>query len=338
MSDPVLVEVMRGDHVESVHRGVIAVCDFDLKPVLGIGDVDQPVFPRSAVKAIQALPLLETGAAAAFGFGDRELALACASHSGEPIHVEQASAMLAAAGLAELALECGSHWPSSHDAALDLARAGRTPSQLHNNCSGKHAGFLAVCRQCGLDHHGYVAAGHPLQDMVRSTMEEVVGVPHDASNRAVDGCSIPTYAVPLASLAAGFARMGGGRGLGELRARSARRLLEASMRHPFLVAGTGRADTRMMEAAPGRIFVKTGAEGVYCGVVPERGLAFAVKCADGASRGAEAVVAGLLERLLLADRDLAPRLAELARPTIRSRRGAAVGLLRPTPMVADLVL
>ena len=244
MANPVLVEVLRGSIVESMHRGAVVVCDADGKAVIEIGDASRPVFPRSAVKAIQALPLVESGTADAFGFGDRELALACASHSGEKAHVELARSMLSRAGLDETALECGAHWPTNHDATVALARSGQAPSDLHNNCSGKHSGFLCTCRHVGLEHQGYVSAGHPHQAMIREAMEDVTGAVHNAENRAIDGCSIPTYAIPLRNLAVGFAKMATGTGLSVGRAKAARRLFAACMAEPFFVAGTGKADTR----------------------------------------------------------------------------------------------
>lgn len=330
MTNPVLVEVLRGAIVESAHRGAVAVLDADGKPVLEIGDTARPVFPRSAVKAIQALPLIETGAADAYGFGDRELALACASHSGEPAHVELAQAMLAKAGLDKSALECGAHWPSSHDAEIALARAGGSPNPLHNNCSGKHSAFLCTCVHTGIEHHGYVKAGHALQEMVRDAMQAVTGAAHGAEDWATDGCSIPTYAVPLRSFALGFARMATGTGFGPARAKAAKRLFAACMAEPFLVAGTGKADVALMQAAPGRIFVKTGAEGVYCAALPELGLGIALKCDDGAGRAAEVMIAAVVAKLLHADKTLAAKLVELANPAIASRIGAKVGALRPT--------
>ncbi|MBZ9844260.1 asparaginase [Mesorhizobium sp. CA5] len=330
MTNPVLVEVTRGEVVESAHRGAVSVFDADGKAVWEIGDTDRPVFPRSAVKAIQALPLVESGAADAYGFGNRELALACASHSGEPAHVELANAMLARAGLDRTALECGAHWPSSHDATIALARAGNVPNALHNNCSGKHSGFLCTCVHAGISHAGYVKAGHALQEMVRDAMQSVTGAAHDVDHCGIDGCSIPTYAVPLKNFAQGFARMATGRGLAPARAKAAKRLLSACMAEPFLVAGTGRADVALMQAAPGRIFVKTGAEGVYCATLPELGLGIALKCDDGAGRGAEVMIAAVLAKLLRDDEAVAARLTELAHPAIESRKGAKVGLLRPT--------
>ena len=334
MTNPVLVEVTRGDVVESAHRGAVAVYDADGRPVLEIGDTERPVFPRSAVKAIQALPFVESGAADACGFGDRELALACASHSGEPDHVELARSMLAKADLDETALECGAHWPSSHEATIALARSGGSPGALHNNCSGKHAGFLCTCRHLGIEHRGYVRADHREQEMVREAMESVTGAVHDADHRGIDGCSIPTYAVPLRSYALGFARMATGSGLPPQRAKAAQRLLRACMAEPFLVAGTGRADVALMQAAPGRIFVKTGAEGVYCAAVPELGLGIALKCDDGAGRGAEVMIAAVLAKLFETDEALAAKLAELANPPIDNRVGLKVGALRPAEALA----
>ncbi|RUU01975.1 asparaginase [Mesorhizobium sp. USDA-HM6] len=330
MSNPVLVEVLRGAVVESAHRGAVSVFDADGKPVWEIGDTERPVFPRSAVKAIQALPLVESGAADAYGFGDRELALACASHSGEPAHVELAQAMLAKAGLDRTALECGAHWPSNHEATIALARAGGAPNALHNNCSGKHAGFLCTCVHSGIAHHGYVKAGHALQGMVRDAMQSVTGAAHDVGHCGTDGCSIPTYAVPLKSFAQGFARMATGRGLSPKRAKAAKQLLSACMAEPFLVAGTGKADLALMQAAPGRIFVKTGAEGVYCAALPELGLGIALKCDDGAGRGAEVMIAAVLAKLLRGDEALAAKLTELAHPPVESRIRAKVGMLRPS--------
>ncbi|MBE0692266.1 MAG: asparaginase [Aquamicrobium sp.] len=329
MENPVLVEVLRGATVESRHRGAVAVVDADGGVALGIGDVERPVFPRSAVKAIQVLPLVESGAADAYGFGRRELALACASHSGEPEHAALAAAMLERAGLDAGALECGAHWPSRQEAALDLARQGKRPTALHNNCSGKHAGFLCTCRHAGLGHRGYVAIGHEIQQGVRDAMEAVTGAAHGVENCGTDGCSIPTYAVPLKSLARGFARMATGVGLGETRARAAKRLIDACMAEPFLVAGTDRLDTRLMRAAGGRVMVKIGAEGVYCGAIPELGLGIALKCDDGAARAAEVMIAAVVARLLPSEDALSAMIGDMARPVMANWNGIAVGALRP---------
>jgi L-asparaginase II len=330
MANPVLVEVTRGNVIESRHRGAVAVFDAAGKPFLEIGDIEQPVFPRSAVKAIQALPLVESGAADAYGFGNKELALACASHSGESAHVDLARAMLRKAGLDFRALECGVHWPSRQDATIELARSGRAPTALHNNCSGKHSGFLCTCMYAGMEPAGYVALGHPVQEMVREAMQSVTDAVHGVDNCGTDGCSIPTFAVPLKNLALGFARMATGEGMDPARAAAARRIFAACMAEPFYVAGSGRTDTELMTLGAGRIFVKTGAEGVYCGAVPELGLGIAIKCDDGATRAAEVMISAVLARVLAQDERLAGELHKLARPVLKNWNGIKVGGLQPT--------
>lgn len=329
MDNPVLVEVLRGDVVESRHRGSVVVVDADGGVVLELGEAQRPIFPRSAVKAIQALPLVESGAADAFGLSQRELALACASHSGEAEHAELAATMLAKAGLDASALECGAHWPMGQEAALKLAGQGRQPSPLHNNCSGKHAGFLCTCSHLGTDYHGYVGRGHEAQKIVCEAMEEVTGTALAVETCGTDGCSIPTFAMSMKNLARGFARMATGTGLGAERARAAKRLIGACMAEPFFVAGSGRLDTRLMSAAEGRIMIKMGAEGVYCGAVPELGLGIALKCDDGAVRAAEVMVAAVLQRLFADDSALSATLGEMANPVLTNWNSIKVGALRP---------
>lgn len=233
MSNPVLVEVTRGNLVESLHRGVVIAVDGDGRTVFSLGETDSAVFPRSACKAMQALPLMESGAADAYGFGNRELALACSSHSGEPEHVELAANMLAAAGRDVSALECGAHWSSDQKTLIGQARSLEAPTALHNNCSGKHSGFICACCHSGTEVKGYVGYDHPLQREIRGAMESLTGAILAKDNCGVDGCSIPTYAVPLKGLAHGFAKMATGVGLEAERARVSRRLIEACMAEPF---------------------------------------------------------------------------------------------------------
>lgn len=328
MANPVLVEVTRGNRVESVHRGMAVVVDGAGRVVFSLGDIDAPVFPRSACKAMQALPLVESGAADAYGFGAKELALASSSHSGEPEHVALAAAMLKAAGRDETALECGAHWSFEQPVLIQQARTLDRPTALHNNCSGKHAGFVCACCHTGRDPEGYVGYDHPLQAEIREVMTELTGTPLDRDNCGIDGCSIPTYAVPLKSLAHGFARMVTGEGLGAERAKASRRIMDACMAEPFYVAGTKRSCTRLMQAAPGRIFAKTGAEGVFCAAIPEQGLAIALKCEDGAARAADSMVAGILARFFADDGEVHARLMALANHTMRNWNGIEVGEVR----------
>jgi L-asparaginase II len=322
--NPIVVEVRRGGRVESAHRGAGVVVDADGALAFAFGDVAPPVFPRSAVKAIQALPLVESGAADRFALSGEELALACASHSGEPAHVATAAAMLAKAGLDEAALACGAHWPVNAEAARALAREGRLPSALHNNCSGKHAGFLCLACARGLPAAGYETPEHGVQREVKAALEDVCGEPLDERRRGVDGCSIPTYAISLHGLARGFARMATGRGLSSGRAAAARRLFAAIAAHPFHVAGGGRFDTEAITLLQGRAITKTGAEGVFCAAAPELGLGFAVKADDGATRAAEAMIAALLARFVATPADF----AKLANPKLANWRGLEVGEIR----------
>ena len=334
MSNPVLVHVTRGAIVESRHRGAIVVVDAAGRRRAAIGDVEAAVFPRSAVKAIQALPLVESGAADRFGLGPAMLALACASHGGEPRHVATAEAMLAACGRTVSDLECGSHMPTSSVAERAVIRAGHPASPLHNNCSGKHAGFVCLACHLGVDPAGYVEPDHPVQQAVTAALADLTGVRLDAANRAVDGCSIPTYAIPLDRLALAFARFITGEGLAPSRAAAARRLADACMAEPWMVAGTGRFCSEAMEIFSGRVFVKTGAEGVFCAAFPELGLGIALKCDDGGTRASETMMAAVIEAFLPLSEDERKRFATRLAPPVRTRKGVRVGEVRPVEGLA----
>ncbi|MCP3056026.1 asparaginase [Aurantimonas marianensis] len=332
MENPVVVEVTRGDLVESVHRGGFALVDGAGAVVASAGDIARPVFPRSAIKVFQAIPLIETGAADAFGFGDRELSLACASHSGEEGHVALAAAMLAKGGLDGGALECGCHWPFDLPVALDLARRGGEPTALHNNCSGKHAGFLCTAVHQGEDPGGYVGADHPVQQRAKAAIEDLTGTDLGADVCGTDGCSIPTYAAPLKSFAHGFAKLVTGEGVAAERGAAGRRLIEACMAAPWEMSGTGRACEKLMQAAPGRVFAKTGAEGVFCGALPDFGLGFALKIDDGGTRASEALVAAVIGKALRGDdAALADKFDALASKTLRNWKKITVGAVRAVP-------
>ncbi|MEO6362638.1 MAG: asparaginase, partial [Caldimonas sp.] len=309
--NPVLVEAMRGNALESAHRGAIAVVDADGTLVASLGDTLRPIFPRSAIKVLQALPLVESGAADRLGLDDEELAVACASHGGEPKHTAVVARMLGKAGLDVHALECGTHWPYRETVQRQMAAAGREPNALSNNCSGKHAGFLGLaCQLCGgVDlrqyARGYVAPEHAVMREVSAAIAAATGCDLGAAPRGTDGCSIPTFAIPLRKLALGFARVGTGRGLSAGHAAAAARLRGAVARQPFMVAGTGRFDTRVAQALGERVFCKVGAEGVYCAALPERGLGVAIKIEDGNNaRAAEVTMAAAIEALVdLGDAD-----------------------------------
>ena len=334
MQNPVLVEVLRGGVVESRHSGAIAVVDADGSRVLAIGDVEQPIYPRSAVKALQALVLVESGAADRFGLTDQDLALACSSHNGEPDHVATAQRMLTRAGLDAAALRCGAHPPIHQPAALALARAGTAPSALHNNCSGKHSGFLCVACALGVETRNYLEPDQPVQCEVRATIENVSKATLSESCRGIDGCSAPTWAMPLHRLAFAFARFGTGHGLAPMRAKAAARLRRACMSHPWHVAGTGRLCTDIMRLFGDRVLVKMGAEGVYCAAFPNSGLGLAVKCDDGAGRAAEVIMVALIARFVKMADGERPALERFFRPTLHNWNGLVIGALRPTELLS----
>lgn len=337
--NPILVQAWRGGVVESAHRGAFAVVDAGGALRMALGDIERPIFPRSACKVLQALPLVASGAADALQLTDEELALACASHSGEEAHARTAAAMLAKAGVDVTALECGAHWPYHEAASRELARRGEAPSALHNNCSGKHSGF--VCLGCRLHGgrgdlrgflSGYVRPEHPVMREVSAALQAATGWDLTRSARGTDGCSIPTHAVPLRHLALAFARVATGQGLSADHARAAQRLRQAVARAPFMVGGTGKFDTRVMERFGERIFCKVGAEGVHCAALPELGLGVAIKMDDGNNaRACEVVLAALLQRLLpLAEAD-AGFLHGLSDLTLRNWNGIEVGRLAAAP-------
>ena len=336
--NPTLVHALRGGIIESAHRGALAVVDADGTVHTQFGDITHPVFPRSAVKVLQALPLVASGAAERWQLSDEELALACASHGGEPRHAQTAAAMLAKAGVDVAALECGTHWPYHDGAIKALAAAGQTPSALHNNCSGKHSGF--VCLGCWMAKdgdrrnflRGYVLPEHAVMREVTAALQATTG--YDLAHTAVgtDGCSIPTYAVPLRHLAHAFAKVGTGVGLSPEHQHAAQRLRAAVAAAPYMVAGTGRFDSRVMERLGARVFCKVGAEGVYCAALPELGLGVAIKMDDGnTARGCEVVMAAVIERLLPLDDADAAFMRGLSELRLKNWNGIEVGQLRAAP-------
>jgi L-asparaginase II len=341
--NPILVDVLRGNAIESTHCGAVAVLDADGTVLASLGDIERPIFPRSAVKVLQALPLVASGAADQLGLTTEELAIACASHGGEAIHAQTAARMLAKAGLDVDALECGSHWPYEENAARALAAQGLKPTALNNNCSGKHSGFL--CLACamhgsnGLREHvrGYVRPEHPVMREVTASLQAATG--YDLSNtpRGTDGCSIPTFAVPLRHLAHAFARVGTGIGLSASHASAAKRLRAAVAAAPFMVAGTGRFDTRVMERLGERVFCKVGAEGVFCAALPERGLGVAIKVDDGNnSRACEVVMAAVIESFVSLDDGDAQFMRSLSDLSMKNWNGIEVGRLVATPVLRSL--
>lgn len=295
--DALTVAITRGGITESRHHIHAVIVASNGARLESWGDISQVVYPRSAIKAMQALPMIESGAAEHFGFTEPEIAICCASHTGEPTHVDTVQRMLTKMGYTEQHLECGCHWPSRVEAAYALSAAGTEPDQRHNNCSGKHTGMLAHAAMIGVPSAGYIHIDHPIQKRIAQTMSEMCEVDYDTCSWSPDGCSAPTWAIPLDNLALAFAKFADPSGLAPVRQRACRTLFDAVVRHPFMVAGTGRYCTNMMGILGEKVFLKVGAEGVYIAAIPELKLAIALKCLDGATRAAESVMTALLDRV-----------------------------------------
>lgn len=354
----VLVEVTRGSLVETRHRGAVAVVDAAGRLLLAAGDPEAVAFWRSSAKPFQAAALVTSGAADRFGLEDEHLAVACASHGGEPAHRRAVLDLLARAGVGPEALRCGVHAPYDSEEAARLARAGEAPDAVHNNCSGKHAGMLAVCRHRGWDPEGYLEPDHPLQRLILAHVAAATGLDPGAIALAVDGCGVPTFGLPVWRMALAFARLAepaapwptppGAVPAGEL-APALARIRRAMTAHPYLVAGRARLCTLVMQAFGGDLVAKSGAAGVYCvGLAPRLaarspllsvaagGVGVAVKVEDGAGGPRDALVVDLLLRLGLADLLPDAERAELERrraPQVRNWAGRTVGEVR---VVAEL--
>ena len=319
------VDVLRGAIVESRHRVSVAVVAADGTLVARAGDPDLVTFWRSAAKFFQAVPLLTDGAADAFGIPDAELGVACASHNGEPRHLELAAALLARASCGIEDLACGPHASLAEPVARAMAERGEKPTRLHNNCSGKHAGMLAQSRHRGWPTAGYAEARHPVQARCLEEVARWTDVPASAIGLGVDGCGVSCFALPLRAMALGYARLGARRlgGVGAAaREAAADRLVRAVTAEPFLIAGTARLCTEILTASGGRVVAKVGAEGVYCAALPELGLGVAVKVEDGDFRSSGPALLAVLEQLAPGG---VPVAEEWREPATKNTRGMAVG-------------
>lgn len=332
LSYPVLAEVTRGPVVESRHIGCAVVMDAAGGVVAEWGDSTRLTFPRSSNKILQALPLVESGAADRFAVSPAELSLACASHRGEPAHVAAVIAWLSRLGLTPEALECGSHWPMDEESTLALARSGATPTPAHNNCSGKHTGFLTTALHLGEPLHGYTAYDHPVQQRITETLSAMMEVDLFAQPWGIDGCSIPTIAAPLKNLALAMAKCADPSRLPRPRADAARRLTEAMAREPFYMDGSLGFATRLIQTVGHKIVCKVGAEGVFTAILRDRGWGVALKVEDGTARGAEMALAAVLRALgVLTEADVVA-LAGVFPVPIKTRRGLVAGEVRPADL------
>ncbi len=332
-NNPVLVEVHRGEQVESSHRGSVAVVDTNRRTVLSVGNVSQSVYPRSALKIFQAIPLVESGAAKRFGLDAAEIALACASHNAEQFHTDAVLRWLHRLDLNADDLECGAQLPLLQRTAHELIAGGEQPTRVHHNCSGKHAGMLTLAKFINADTHGYSAYHHPTQRAWMQTLSELIELDVFALPWERDGCGLPAICMPLSLVARAFACYADTDKIGvkhsKPRAAAMTQILDALRAHPHMLAGTGRCCTDVIRESAGRVLIKTGAEGVYGGIIAHLGVGFALKIDDGASRAAEVALGALLKKLDALDAATEKKLQPHFQPTIVNSLGRVTGRILP---------
>lgn len=329
MSNPVLVQTLRGDVVENRHRGAIAVCDPRGRLIDSRGDVEALVYPRSSIKALQALPLLECGAADHYDLGQAEIALACSSHNAEAKHTRAVHDWLARLELNEDALECGAHPPYHEPTAQQLLLDQVRPGRIHNNCSGKHTSMLTSARFLGEESRGYIEREHPAQQRWFDSVGDMADVDMRRLPWSRDGCGIPVIAMPLQAIATAFARIAVPDDLAPVRAEAVTRICDAIAAHPFMVAGSGRLCTEVMQLTGRRLLIKTGADGVFTASLPEKGLGIALKIDDGTREAAEIAMLATLRHLGALQDDDIEALAARCRMPIVNTRGVTTGYREP---------
>ncbi|KMY69273.1 hypothetical protein AAU61_03400 [Desulfocarbo indianensis] len=330
-SEP-LAELVRGGLTESVHRGAVVVCTPDGVRQKGLGHPAMPTFLRSTAKPLQALPLITSGAADAFGLTPAELACCCGSLNGEDFQVAAVSSILAKAGMKPEMLACGVHRPSHAPTAKALAAAGEKPSELHNNCAGKHAAMLALCSHLGFDPQGYSQPDHPVQRLILQEVAAMCAYPAEQVGVGIDGCGVPVFRLPLISLAGAYARLAAPEkaGLTPEKTAAIKRLMAGCLEHPEMIAGSDRLCTRVMQAAPGAFLAKTGAEGTYALALVKEGIGVGIQVEDGNMRALGPVVTELLHQLdQLGHEALEGPLQDLHAPQFLNHRNEAVAQLRP---------
>ena len=325
MTKPVpMAEVWRGPLLESLHLGHAVVCDASGQIVRSWGDPDAVIYPRSSAKMIQALPLMTSGAAAKYGLTSEQLALACASHNGAHIHTDRVNTWLGQLGLADADFRCGPQEPADIPARNELIKTDQSPCQVHNNCSGKHAGFLTLNQHLGAGPE-YVDVDHPVQQACLSAFEEVTGM--DSPGYGIDGCSAPNFATSVHGLARAMGWFASAHTRSDRASEGAAQLVSAMATHPELVAGETRACTNLMRAMGGRVAIKTGAEAVFVAILPEQQLGVALKIVDGATRASECAIATILVGLGVLEVDH-PETRKYMNAPLLNRRGIDCGAIR----------
>lgn len=326
MTQPeLLTEIWRGSLLESQHSGHAVICDDTGQIVRSWGDPGAVVYPRSSSKMLQALPLITSGAADKFGLTPEHLALSCASHNGAAIHTDRVKAWLEMLGLDDDAFRCGPHEPTDVDARDTLIRAHTSPCQYHNNCSGKHSGFLTLNKHLG-GGADYVDIDHPVQQACLAAFEDATD--RTSPTFGIDGCSAPNFATTLHGMARAMAWFASASDRNDRASQAAVRLTGAMMQHPDLVAGEGRSCTNLMRAMKGRVALKTGAEGFFVAIIPEKRMGIALKITDGASRAAECTIAAILVSLGILDVNH-PATVKYMNAPVLNRRDTTTGHIKP---------
>lgn len=325
-----LVQVHRGGQVESTHDGHIAVVSYDGRLLYSYGDPYRLTFARSSSKPMQAVQVVESGAVDAYNLDDADIALICASHSGEARHTERVHSILAKAGLTEEALRCGPHIPRDEEAYRKVILEGRELTPIYNNCSGKHAGMLIAAKYLGEPLETYLELTHPVQQRNLDVIAELARYPKGNIGIGVDGCGVPTFAMPLYYWGVAFAQMARPTRPSVKRSGVIRRITKAMVNHPEMVAGYGRFDTDLMRTAKGRIIGKSGAEGVFFLGEREIGISVVVKIEDGNNRAIPPVVMSVIEQLNLLTKGEIEALKQYLYPPITNTLGKTVGYLIPS--------
>jgi len=319
------VAARRGGRVESVHHVAACAADARGEIALSIGTVETPVFLRSSAKPFIAAASVREGVLERFGFGDRELAVMCASHNGEPGHVELVASMLERIGATVGDLRCGAHPPSYEPAAQALAARGEPPTALHNNCSGKHAGILALAKVLGAPFEGYLEPAHPAQRAILALCGRVSDDVFEGDRLGIDGCGIPVYATSLRKAATSFARLATLEQVDDADATALARVGAAMTAEPWFVGGTGRFDTDLMRHSRGRIVAKAGAEAVHCDALLDAGLGVALKVLDGGRRATPPATLAVIDALRVLEPEARAALDPHARVAVKNVAGRVVG-------------
>jgi L-asparaginase II len=333
MNSTKLVNVTRGNLIESSHKGHVAVVDRKGQLLFYAGNPDSKVFARSSMKPIQAIPVVETGAVDHYKFSDADLSLCCASHNGEKMHTNRVLSILARAGMEDTSLKCGTHIPRWQDTYKELIMDGKEVTSLYNNCSGKHTGMLATAKHMNEPIENYFDLNHPVQQRILTAVSEMTEYPKEDIEIGIDGCGVPVHGLPLERLAYGYAKMANPDGLPENRRNSIKRITEAMVREPEMVGGTGRYCTDFMRVGQGRFIGKAGAEGVYCIGDHEMGIGIAIKIEDGNGRAVYPVAVEVLKQLNFLTEQQIEELMNHYRPKLRNARNEVIGEL-----VADFKL